>query len=516
MVLLVLENGACSTKAGIVDHPTALEPRIVTNAVVRSKGDKATYVGHEFDRCKDYSSLSYRLPLEKGYVVDWDAQKAVWDGILSEEVLNVNPTESTVLITEPYFNLPKIQEVYDEFIFEEYEFSSQYRAPPASLIPHGSLFNHPGLPTPECMLIVDSGFSFTHVVPLMEGKIVWHAVKRLDVGGKLLTNQLKELVSFRQWNMMEETYIMNHVKETCCFVSQNFGEDLERSRKSPKDNPIVQEYVLPDLTKSNAGRIRQPEDIPLDGDQVLTMGNERFSVPELIFHPDDIGLEQSGLPATIAASIALLPDDLQGMFYANIGLIGGNTKFPGFRERLLSELAALAPVGCDVVIYQSPTDPALSAYHAAIGLASNPDFQVHVALTRAEYMENGTSAVRRKFPGWQQYQYKQQQQQQPRRTQEAPVKAAVKEKQKAAAGSGAGGKAKGKGKQREEGSSKKATASASATSKTTNTAAATAATAPASSNNAKAASGSDSGPSTRTRSGARRLTPVVEVPPRTW
>jgi hypothetical protein len=29
------------------------------------------------------------------------------------------------------------------------------------------------------MLIVDSGFSFTHVVPLMEGKIVWNAVKRL-------------------------------------------------------------------------------------------------------------------------------------------------------------------------------------------------------------------------------------------------------------------------------------------------------------------------------------------------
>jgi len=65
--------------------------------------------------------------------------------------------------------------------------------------------------------VVDSGFSFTHVVPMIDGKIVWNAVKRLDVGGKLLTNQLKELVSFRQWNMMDETYIMNQVKESCCF-----------------------------------------------------------------------------------------------------------------------------------------------------------------------------------------------------------------------------------------------------------------------------------------------------------
>ena len=47
-----------------------------------------------------------------------------------------------------------------------------------------------------------------------------------------------------------------------------------------------------------------------------------------------LGLEQSGLPGTIAASIALLPEDLQGMFWANIGVIGGNTKFAGFHERL--------------------------------------------------------------------------------------------------------------------------------------------------------------------------------------
>jgi len=53
---------------------------------------------------------------------------------------------------------------------------------------------------------------------------------RLDVGGKLLTNQLKESISFRQWNMMDETFIVNHVKETCCFVSNNYNHDLETCR----------------------------------------------------------------------------------------------------------------------------------------------------------------------------------------------------------------------------------------------------------------------------------------------
>lgn len=46
------------------------------------------------------------------------------------------------------------------------------------------------------------------------------------------------------------------------------------------------------------------------------------------------GLDQAGLASTIAYSISLLPNDLQGMFWANIGLIGGNTKIPGLRERL--------------------------------------------------------------------------------------------------------------------------------------------------------------------------------------
>ena len=48
----------------------------------------------------------------------------------------------------------------------------------ASFIPHGSLFARPSLQGPECMIVVDSGFSFTHVVPILRGEIVWAAVKR--------------------------------------------------------------------------------------------------------------------------------------------------------------------------------------------------------------------------------------------------------------------------------------------------------------------------------------------------
>ena len=37
---------------------------------------------------------------------------------------------------------------------------------------------------------------------------------RVDIGGKLLTNYLKELVSYRQWNMMDDTMIVSKVWKT--------------------------------------------------------------------------------------------------------------------------------------------------------------------------------------------------------------------------------------------------------------------------------------------------------------
>ncbi len=133
----------------------------------------------------------------------------------------IDTTESSILITEPYLNLPKIQDIYDQFVFEEYEFQSYYRctrthvhihvdarspltwAPSffleaASLIPHGKLYSKPSLPTPECMLVVDSGFSFTHVVPIINGVVQWSSVKRS------VQPQSRRLTHVLQYNIYAE------------------------------------------------------------------------------------------------------------------------------------------------------------------------------------------------------------------------------------------------------------------------------------------------------------------------
>lgn len=72
-------------------------------------------------------------------LVSWDAEKMIWDHIFSSSAMDVGaiqcersnlqikPPETSLLVTEPYFNLPNIAETYDQMVFEEWEFSSYYR-----------------------------------------------------------------------------------------------------------------------------------------------------------------------------------------------------------------------------------------------------------------------------------------------------------------------------------------------------------------------------------------------------
>lgn len=86
-------------------------------------------------------------------------------------------------------------------------------------------------------LIIDSGYSFTHILPMIDGNIMKEFALRCDmtfefisirlsVGGKILTNRLIEVTSYRQLDVRSEVYIMNQCKEDACFVSTDFWTDL--------------------------------------------------------------------------------------------------------------------------------------------------------------------------------------------------------------------------------------------------------------------------------------------------
>lgn len=207
----------------------------------------------------------------------------------------------------------------------------------------------------ECLLVIDSGYSHTTVTPVYNGHPLQRGIRRLDVGGKHLTNYLKELISIRQYNMLDETYIINEVKETVCYASNDFASDMEKTRKAYRHNShlpgegIVVDYVLPDPNAQKRGFMLQHDPLPpskkkrglLSGaspaaisEDVLILGNERFTVPELLFNPGDINLTQPGIPEIVLQSLSVLPTGLHPAFLANVLVVGGNSLIPGFMKRL--------------------------------------------------------------------------------------------------------------------------------------------------------------------------------------
>ena len=99
-------------------------------------------------------------------------------------------------------------------------------------------------------------------------------VVRVDIGGKALTNYLKEVVSHRQWNVMNDTHLINTVKESLAFVAEDYLAELRRCRQETSPAAvaaaraeyryagILREFVLPDYQTVHMGFVKPPPTPP--------------------------------------------------------------------------------------------------------------------------------------------------------------------------------------------------------------------------------------------------------------
>lgn len=137
---VVLETGASHVRLGTTAMYTDAVPTIARhpNAIGRTRAGvrRQVLVGDEIeDHCLDYGGLQLRTPIERGMVVDWAAQKAVWDRALARRYgIPGKPYDSfgalagkTVIVTEPYFALPEQQRAIDMLMFEWYQADAIWR-----------------------------------------------------------------------------------------------------------------------------------------------------------------------------------------------------------------------------------------------------------------------------------------------------------------------------------------------------------------------------------------------------
>ena len=221
---------------------------------------------------------------------------------------------------------------------------------------------------------------------------------------------------------MDDTHLVNQVKEDTCFVSQDFRKDIEKCWKPEKntassrtqllslDKPIVVDYVLPNYHSTFRGKVRPHEPKPtaarfagktVVGDQApmedaCVLGNERFVVPELVFRPSDIGMAQAGLSEMVIQSLEHLPPGIWPAMLSNVLLVGGNAQLPGFVSRLETELRSVVPSECPVGI-RCPENPVTYTWLGGTRLASDPaTLKAHV-VTREDYLEHGPTWTAQQF-----------------------------------------------------------------------------------------------------------------------
>ncbi|CAJ0924391.1 unnamed protein product [Ranitomeya imitator] len=131
------------------------------------------------------------------------------------------------------------------------------------------------------------------------------------------------------------------------------------------------------------------------GEQILRLTNERFAVPEILLHPSDIGIQEMGIPEAIVHSVHNLPEEMQPHFFKNIVLTGGNALFPGFKERVYSEVRKLTPTDYDVSVIL-PKNPITYSWEGGKLISENDDFE-DMVVTREDYEENGHEICEEKF-----------------------------------------------------------------------------------------------------------------------
>jgi actin len=275
------------------------------------------------------------------------------------------PEQHPVLLTEAPLDPKADREKLTQMMFGTFNTPAMYVAIQAVLALYAS-----GRTTG---LVIDSGYGVTHTVPIYEGYCLPHAVMRLDLAGRDVTDHLAKLLARRGYSFKTaaEREIVRDIKERLGYVALDYGAELRKY----KTHPSWQRYQLPN------GRM-------------IEIGDERFQCAEALFEPNLIGLQQDGIHKAAFSSIMKCDVDIRKDLYNNIVLSGGSTMFPNIAARLTKEIKALAPTSMTIKVI-APPERKYSTWIGGSILASLGTFE-QMWITKAEYDEFGPSIVHRK------------------------------------------------------------------------------------------------------------------------
>uniref|UniRef100_A0A7S3PHA8 Actin n=1 Tax=Aplanochytrium stocchinoi TaxID=215587 RepID=A0A7S3PHA8_9STRA len=369
---LVIDCGSGTIRAGFAgyDTPTVIFPSIIAVADIDTY-----YVGDHartFSRgsgARNNPSCTINHPIQRGVVTDWDLMEKIFCHTFYRE-LRVAPEEHSILLTEPPLNPRAARERLTRIMFEVFNAPAMYVCIQAVLSLYAS-----GRTTG---VVLDIGDGVTQAVPVYEGYAMPNSIKRVNIGGRDLTDYMMKLLCERGYSFVtsNEREIAYDIKEKLCFVAKDFGKEMKKTNYSE----INTAYELP------------------NGD-FITIDNERFRCPEVLFQPSLIGMEEVGIHEALASAIYATEVDVRRDLFQNIILCGGTTLLEGIEERLSKELQrAVAERNITYrprLNFIAPPERRYSTWIGGCILASLSTFQ-KMWISKEEYDESGPGIVNRK------------------------------------------------------------------------------------------------------------------------
>mmetsp|Transcript_13433 Transcript_13433/g.22419 ORF Transcript_13433/g.22419 Transcript_13433/m.22419 type:complete len:389 (+) Transcript_13433:91-1257(+) len=373
---IVIDNGSGVIKAGFAG---ADKPLIVYRSCVgRPKHFRVMpggalegsdiFIGSKAEEHRGALTLSYAM--DNGIVQNWSDMEKLWSYIYSRDNLNVVSEDHSVLLTEAPLNPFSNREKSAEIFFEVLHVPALFCSIQAILSLYAS-----GRTTG---IVLDSGDGVTHVVPVYEGFALPHAIKRMDVAGRNITNYLQLLLrrSGRVFHTSSEFEVVRQIKESCCVFAFN---PIEKEKLYAKRNG-----------KDASGEAAKTYPYTLPDGSVVNLGPETFRAPEILFHPELIGSEYRGVHDCLVTSIMQTDLDLRRLLFSQVVLAGGSTMFRGFGDRLLNEIRKhpLAPTDTKIRI-AAPPERLYSTWIGGSILASLSTFK-NMWISKADYQEHGS------------------------------------------------------------------------------------------------------------------------------
>ena len=370
---VVIDNGTYSCRTGFSgDEAPAKVLRTVTGLAAGSSNNEGLVFGQEaLELAANKEKGSALRPINHGLVVNWDRMEKLWEHLFQS--LSVSSDEYPVLLTEVPFNPKANREKMTQIMFETFNTPAMYSVVGAvlSLYATGDTKG----------VVLDSGEDVSFAVPVFEGYAMPQCIKKDTTSGVSVNAYLEKLLSdagqagsLSGLDAITKGVVLDSIKEKLCYISMDAKQEMKKVGSSS-----AEEFELPDGSK-------------------MSVGPARFQCTEVLFQPSLLEHPTPGLPSLIHESISASSAELSTVLHSKIVLSGGNTMFPGAKDRMLKEVTALSPLPSkkkEVIKIIAHDDRHLSTWIGGSVLASLSSFK-DMWVTRKEYQEVGPAIVHKK------------------------------------------------------------------------------------------------------------------------